>query len=37
MCVTFTQISQIIERTVGGAQGGLYSLFFHNIAKVRYE
>ena len=37
VCVTFTQISQIIERTVGGVQGGLYSLFFHNIAKTFSE
>ncbi|KZC11616.1 Dihydroxyacetone kinase 2 [Dufourea novaeangliae] len=38
-CVTFTQISHIIERTVDGVQGGLYSLFFNNIAKVfsKYE
>ncbi|CAK9797057.1 Triokinase/FMN cyclase [Anthophora quadrimaculata] len=34
LCVTFTQISDIIQRTVGGLQGGLYSLFFYNIAKA---
>nr|XP_012137739.1 PREDICTED: bifunctional ATP-dependent dihydroxyacetone kinase/FAD-AMP lyase (cyclizing)-like isoform X2 [Megachile rotundata] len=33
----FTQISQIIERTVGGSQGGLYSLLFYNVAKTFSE
>ncbi|XP_076657977.1 triokinase/FMN cyclase-like isoform X2 [Halictus rubicundus] len=33
-CVAFMQISHIIERTIDDIQGGLYSLFFHNIAKA---
>nr|XP_033328809.1 uncharacterized protein LOC117221741 [Megalopta genalis] len=33
-CVAFRQISYIIERTVDGVQGGLYSLFFNNISKA---
>ncbi|CAK9803690.1 Triokinase/FMN cyclase [Anthophora plagiata] len=37
LCVTFTQISDIIQRTVGGLQGGLYSLFFYSIAKAFSE
>ncbi|XP_043493373.1 putative 3,4-dihydroxy-2-butanone kinase isoform X2 [Polistes fuscatus] len=32
--VTFTQISYIIEKEMGGLQGGLYSLFFHAVAKI---
>lgn len=32
--ITFTQISHIIQRTVGGLQGGLYSYFFYNVAKA---
>ncbi|XP_046825465.1 triokinase/FMN cyclase-like [Vespa crabro] len=35
--VTFTNISCIIEKEMGGLQGGLYSLFFHAIAKVFAE
>ncbi|XP_017795617.1 PREDICTED: uncharacterized protein LOC108577040 [Habropoda laboriosa] len=35
--VTFTQISHIIQRTMNGLQGGLYSLFFYNIAKAFSE
>ncbi|XP_014611589.1 PREDICTED: triokinase/FMN cyclase-like isoform X1 [Polistes canadensis] len=32
--VIFTQISCIIEKEMGGLQGGLYSLFFHAVAKT---
>ncbi|KAI4498142.1 hypothetical protein M0802_006628 [Mischocyttarus mexicanus] len=35
--VIFTQISCIIEKEMDGLQGGLYSLFFHAIAKVFCE
>ncbi|CAL7935787.1 unnamed protein product [Xylocopa violacea] len=37
LCVTFTQISSITQKTVGGLQGGLYSLLFYNIAKAFSE
>lgn len=33
--ITFTQISQIIEKEMGGLGGEIYSLFFYAIAKVR--
>ncbi|XP_078049198.1 putative dihydroxyacetone kinase isoform X2 [Augochlora pura] len=33
-CIAFRQISHIIERTVDGVQGALYSLFFDNISKA---
>ncbi|XP_031826521.1 folliculin [Nomia melanderi] len=38
-CVTFMQISHIIEKSVDGIQGTLYSLFFNNISKAfsKYE
>lgn len=35
--VTFSQISQIIHKTVSGIQGGLYSLFFYYVAQVKYN
>ncbi|KAK2586481.1 hypothetical protein KPH14_010750 [Odynerus spinipes] len=35
--VTFTHISCIVEKLMGGLQGGLYSLFFHAVAKVFAE
>lgn len=33
--IAFTQISRIIEREMGSLEGGIYSLFFDTIAKVR--
>lgn len=30
-------ISCIIEKEMGGLQGGLYSLFFHAVAKVKVK
>ncbi|KAL2736072.1 triokinase/FMN cyclase-like [Vespula maculifrons] len=35
--ITFMHISCIIEKEMGGLQGGLYSLFFHAVAKVFAE
>lgn len=35
--VTFTHISCIIEKEMGGLQGGLYSLFFNAVANVKVK
>ncbi|KAL6263629.1 hypothetical protein P5V15_006414 [Pogonomyrmex californicus] len=32
--LTFMQISQIIEKEMGGLEGGIYSLFFYSVAKI---